>query len=254
MFLRSAVLVVVLMASATAAFAAAGLNMAWTNCVGEGTPVTLKTFACTSTAGTNQLVCSLIAPAGVDHFNGAEIYVDLITQATPLPDWWAMYTMSNGQTQCRTGLSANMTVSSSAVVCQDIWQGLAGGGMSGYALPSLALPTINPGNAAQYATIDAIAAVPPGSEQALTADTEYFLFNILINNSKSTGTGNCAGCLVPACLSFTRCQLTQPLPFDLVNISTPGVVSLVTWQGSGADCAAVPVRKATWGAIKSMYR
>jgi len=27
------------------------------------------------------------------------------------------------------------------------------------------------------------------------------------------------------------------------------------WQGgAGADCAAVPVRRTTWGAVKALYR
>ena len=30
--------------------------------------------------------------------------------------------------------------------------------------------------------------------------------------------------------------------------------NIVTWQGVGADCNAVPVRNATWGAVKSLYR
>ena len=251
--LRSAALVAILMFTATAAFAAASLNMAWTNCVGEGTPITNKTFACTATTGTNMLVCSVIAPADMHLFAAAELYVDLISQSTPLPAWWAMYSMSNGATQCRSALSANFVANGANAVCLDAWSSNGVGGIAGYANPTLALPTINGGNSAQYATIDLAAAVPAGSEVDLTAGAEYFLANVSFTNTKSTGTGSCAGCLDPVCLSFTRCTLYQPgLPDSYV--STPGVVSLVTWQGTGANCTAVPVRKATWGAIKSMYR
>jgi hypothetical protein len=39
-------------------------------------------------------------------------------------------------------------------------------------------------------------------------------------------------------------------------LDTPGPegANRATWQGSGADCDAVPVRARTWGLLKSLYR
>jgi len=251
LLLRSAALAAVLTISASAAFAQGSLNMAWTNCVGEGTPVTNMAFACNITTGSHTLVCSFIPGAAVPLFNGAEEYIDVITTTSPLPAWWAMSTMGNGGTQCRSGLSANFTINGSYVVCLDAWGGSGAGGVSAYANPIVALP--GNGSATNIVTIDVAGAVPTGSEQALASGTEYFLANVLINNTKSTGTGSCAGCTDPACLSFTRLSVTQPTGTPLYY-STPGVNSLVTWQGAGANCSAVPVRKSTWGSIKGMYR
>ena len=40
-----------------------------------------------------------------------------------------------------------------------------------------------------------------------------------------------------------------------LETSGPSHANWVTWRGgSGADCAAVPVRARTWGQIKSLYR
>ena len=253
--LRSAALVAVLMLSVTAAYAAGTLNMEWNNCTGEGNGAVNKTFACGVNTGTNVLVCSFVAPANVASFNGCEVLVDIITQTSPLPAWWTMYTMGDGSANCRSALSGNVTINGAYTVCQDVWAGNGVGGIAGYANPLVALPNV--GSATNRATIDFAAAVPGGAEQALTEGTEYFICNINIGNTKSTGTGNCAGCSDPACLSFTRLNVTQttnpPGQADF-TIATAGVNSLVTWQGAGANCAAVPVKKATWGAIKSMYR
>jgi hypothetical protein len=252
--LRSAAVAAVLMFAASAAFAAGSLNMSWTNCTGEGTPVTNKTFACAANTGTNLLVCSFVAPANLHQFAAAELFVDLISQSTPLPAWWAIYAMGNGGTQCRSALSVNFVQNASDVVCLDAWAAAGVGGIAAYANPIVALPTIDGSNSAQYATIDLAAAVPTGQEQDLTAGSEYFLANIAISNTKSTGAGSCAGCADPVCISFTRAVVQQPTGVGDFYISTPGVNSLVTWQGTGANCTAVPVKKATWGSIKSMYR
>jgi hypothetical protein len=244
------------MVSATAAYAAGTLNMEWNNCTGEGNGAINKTFACGVTTGTNSLVCSFVAPAGVNTFNGCEVLVDVITQTSPLPAWWAMYNpMSDGTTFCRSALSGNVVINAAYTVCQDVWAGIGVGGIAAYANPIVALPNV--GSSTNRATIDFAAAIPGGNEQALTEGTEYFICNINISNTKSTGAGSCAGCSDPACLSFTRLNVTQttvpPGQADF-TIATAGVNSLVTWQGTGADCAAVPVKRATWGAIKSMYR
>jgi hypothetical protein len=37
------------------------------------------------------------------------------------------------------------------------------------------------------------------------------------------------------------------------NPSSPGS-NIVTWQGIGPNCQAVPVKNATWGQVKTLYR
>ena len=252
LLLRSAATAALVLMTASMAHAQAALNMAWTDCVGDATPVTNMAFACNTNAGgvnAHTLVLSFIAPAGIDSLNGAEMWVDIISQSTPLPAWWNA--QSGG---CRAGAIGVNFAYGGAGTCIDSYTGAGVGGVAGWNVPVSWLPTINGSNSAQYTVLDFAAAVPQGSELACVQGSEYFVGNVSILNTKTTGTGLCAGCTDPVCLSFTRCLLTQPAPAIPIYISTPGTNSLVTWQGVGADCAAVPVRKATWGAIKSMYR
>jgi hypothetical protein len=37
------------------------------------------------------------------------------------------------------------------------------------------------------------------------------------------------------------------------NASSPGS-NIVTWQGAGPSCLAVPTKNVTWGQVKSLYR
>ena len=75
---------------------------------------------------------------------------------------------------------------------------------------------------------------------------------------EGSGVGSCAGCLRGACLVLNSVQLgrlpgASPTLVTVVPTSggTPGIA---TWQNGHAECAAVPVRNRTWGAIKSLYR
>jgi hypothetical protein len=249
--LGSVALVVALSVHAGYAYADGSLDMAWTDCVGDATPVTNMAFSCASNTGAHTLVCSFVAPTGITRFAGAEVFIDLISQSTPLPAWWGFYTAGS----CRQGsLAVNAGYTGSGAGCSNVWATAPGAGaIAGYGNPAVALPTITAGNSARYATLDAAFALSPGSEVALTAGTQYFLANVTLDNVGSTGVGSCAGCADPVCISFTRVLLSQPGQPDFY-LSTPGASSLVTWQGTGADCSAVPVRRATWGAIKSLYR
>ncbi len=232
--------------------AQAGLNMIWDQCLGDATTYTLnRSFACDLNTGSVQLVCSVVPPASVPSFSGAELFVDLITQASPLPDWWRYLNVGT----CRqSALSVNFNYSGAGTGCHDAWQGSGIGGLSSYGNPYVSLPTITPDLSTQYATIDLAGAIAGGGGRTLDAGTEYFLANIVIQLEKSTGAGACTGCSVPACISFTRLLMSQAGGGPDVYLSTPGTSSIVTWQGTGANCFAVPARHSTWGALKSLYR
>ena len=58
------------------------------------------------------------------------------------------------------------------------------------------------------------------------------------------------------CIVFNSAALSEPAPAPDAILSGPptGGRNVITWQGAGANCAAVPVRNRTWGQIKSLYR
>lgn len=236
----------------TASIASAGsgpvINFSWDNCTGDG-GVADKTFGCTTNSGTNIAHGSYIAPAGVDTMAGNDIVIDLISNSNPLPPWW---NFKNTGTCRATALSSTADFSS-ATNCLDYWQGQAGGGLASYFIGQgpVADPWVNP----QRARMIIAWGVAASSQGAITGGQEYGSFQMRISNAKSTGTGSCAGCLDPVCIVLNEIRLSRPGGTRAVPITTPGVRNSITWQGgAGANCAVVPVKNATWGQIKSLYR
>ncbi|HXJ68814.1 MAG TPA: hypothetical protein VNM39_07895, partial [Verrucomicrobiae bacterium] len=91
----------------------------------------------------------------------------------------------------------------------------------------------------------------------LLANASYTACRILL---RSTNTTTCNdGCATPACMVFNSLlvrRLHTPADEEIL-ISGPesGVSDRAVWQGgAGADCAAVPTRRTTWGAVKALYR
>jgi hypothetical protein len=90
----------------------------------------------------------------------------------------------------------------------------------------------------------------------LVANQEYFMVNVLIDNFNTTGGGGCAGCSQPVCIVLNSIDImtTQSVFTTLTSPSSPGS-NFATWQGgTGANCQSVPVKQATWGAVKALYR
>jgi hypothetical protein len=88
----------------------------------------------------------------------------------------------------------------------------------------------------------------------LDAGTEYYLVNVTINHAKTTGASACAGCTQSVCLGVRSVELIQPPSLPHYRIIASGAQNLLTWQGLPAACAATPVRNATWGQVKALYR
>jgi hypothetical protein len=248
--LLSASVMLVAMSAATSAMAA-GVNLAWTDCRGDG-GVSNRTFACAANTGSNTMVASFVAPAGVTNLSGNELVIDLISTTAPLPAWWAMKNVGS----CRaTSLSANAVISGAAVNCVDAFAGQGAGGIGAY---TQVAPgggwSISPIVESQHVRITIAMATPaPGP---IDLDVEYFSANIIFNNAKTVGTGACAGCADPVCIVLNSIKLTQPVGLGDTVLGFPASPgsNQITWQGAGADCNAVPVRNTTWGSVKSLYR
>ena len=242
--------VVAAMLCVASAASAAGVNLSWNNCAGEGTGTNNKTFACASNAGSNILVTSFTLDSDVGQVNGNELVLDVLTNQPAIPDWWAFRDVGT----CRiSALSSNMTANASDVVCVDWGAGQSAGGIGAY---SQELGSIDPSLLAQHRRIKIAVAVPIGAVTDLLANTEYFSCNITINNTKTVGAGACAGCTLPMCVVFNSLNVTTVGGANDTKLGQGASAgsNIVTWQNTGPDCQAVPTKNTTWGAVKALYR
>lgn len=227
---------------------AAGINLAWTTCHGDG-GVPNRTFACTANTGSNILVTSFVMDADAAQVSGNELVLDILTTSNPIPAWWQI----RSPEVCRpTALGFNVTANPNDVICVDWAAGQSSGGIGAY---SNEPGTVDGSVLNQHRRIKVAIAVPLPLPDLL-GNTEYFACNLTINNSKTVGLGSCAGCLEPVCIVFNSLLVTRPVGVGdilLGNGTTPGS-NIVTWQGTGPNCALVPTRNVTWGSVKSLYR
>src|SRR5689334_18110253 len=174
----------------TAGVAAAdpGCNIKWVNCFGDG-GTTNRNFACNTNSGSNILVGSYVLAEDMIATSGNEVVIDIAT-AGPLPAWWGF---KNAGTCRQSALSMNFTIPGSAVACADWASAQSAGGIGAYNI-GIAGPNT--------ARIVAAIAVPASALADQFAGQEYFSYNVGINNTKTVGTGSCAGCTVPACIVF----------------------------------------------------
>jgi len=97
----------------------------------------------------------------------------------------------------------------------------------------------------------------PQDAVALLGNASYTACRILL---RTTNTVSCNdGCSTPACMVFNSLLIRRfHTPADeeiLISGPEAGGSDRIVWQGgTGADCAAVPTRRATWGAVKALYR
>jgi hypothetical protein len=203
---------------------AAGVNMRWTSCFGDG-GVPNRNTACNSNVGSNRLVGSFVLDSDLPQVVALEFYIDVATASPTLPAWWQFKNTGS----CRAAsLSLNASADPSALNCVDWSSGQALGGLASYVVGFSGPNT---------ARITGEFAVAGASAADLVAGQEYFAFNALINNQKTVGTGACAGCTTPACVALNTVKVYQngnPLPVTQLTGPTNGFDShFVSWQGGG---------------------
>src|SRR5262245_53347036 len=156
-----------------------GLGLRWGDCSGGGGVVT-RAFACAVNTGSDEVVASLVAPAGITSLMSFEAEVEIIGQGgVPLADWWRV-----GTGACHSG--GLQVVSPTGTGTCDI-SGL-GGSSLGVEYPTP--PSANYERVRVFGVVD-------GTPVALVAGTEYEFFRLRINHTKSVGAGSCAGCNAP---------------------------------------------------------
>lgn len=225
----------------TSATAGEGINLRWSNCLTDA-GASNRSFACNTNLGSNVLVGSFELSSAVSNVSGQEITMDVQTDgAGALPAWWGF---KNAGTCRMTSLSINFVLPATAVNCLDWSDGQSAGGIAAY---NIGFTSVN------RARLLAVSAVPQSALANLNAGQEYFIFNLVINNQKTVGTGACVGCGTSANVVFGKLKVTTPVAsndFTLTNPSNGFDSNLATWQG-GFPTAT---RRQTWGAVKALYR
>ena len=253
LFVCAASLAIMLPRTTLAASATMGIALQWDNCYGGAGASTSKNFACASNTGTNLMYCSFVPPGGLTPVVAASGVIDIHSDQSALPPWWDITPLGGG-TDCRaaTTISASFDFTAGPFDCADFWGGQASGGVSSNFLQ------VSPDPA--RVRINWVCAVAAGSIPDSTM--HYYSCRIGVNNNKTTGAGNCAGCNFGACIRLSDTRLSQQPDAggDIYITSTPpgvaGAVQEIYWNTNPAapTCTFTPTRAQTWGQIKSLYR
>lgn len=245
-WLAGGLLAAMLSLGAPPARALEGLYLTWNDCALPGGGSSVQASPCDSDLGASALICALTAPAAIDSILGVEIVVDIQHQQEALPDWWR-FDLSG----CHAGELSASSNFGSFTLCQNLWQVQTSGGLQSY---TLGLPH----GQSNQARIRIAFGVPPDQRRAMNATDMYYAARILLSNA---GSSLCEGCDGAACLVLNSILIRRPPRPEgapsgdlLVTAPGPGGANWAVWQRSGASCQAVPVRKLTWGAVKSLYR
>jgi hypothetical protein len=234
---------------AAPAVAADNVYLSWSRCHGEGLGTQNRTFACDTNAGSEVLVCSFVSATDMHNVSGNEIVIDVLSEVDPLPPWWAF---KDPGTCRQSSLGINATANVSDVVCVDWASGQSTGGIGAY---NSEIGTIDPSLSSRHRRLKIALAVPFTSLATVVAGTEYYACNIIMDHAKTVGSGACGGCAGSVCLYLQYVKVTTINNVDDRTLDGTDLAgSIATWQGSGANCLLVPVKNATWGQVKALYR
>ena len=236
-----------------------GYDVSWNDCIGLPGAAANLDYACDGSRDGNpfKLVVTFVPPIELPNFAGVQVTLQFRTQSLQLlPDWWRL-----DQGECHEGAiefpSPRAGIGSGAIgVCIDPWASTDSVG-GGYQWRSG--ETEYGGTAPGFGTLKlAFASATP---VPLQPAQRYLLPPILID-PVATGEETCAGCELPGCIAVTQVELYQVVGSpggDIISMQYRPIERLfVTWQGGaigGSGCPAeVPAKRATWGAIKAIYR
>jgi hypothetical protein len=235
-----------------AARAAEGIYMTWDDCFQGPSATSNRAFACNSNSGQSELYVAFTMPQAANNVIAVEIVIDLQHASVALPDWWHLE--PNG---CRGN---ELTLDAAASfpgrsACTNMWQGA---GTPAIAQVADYIPS-QPGGAASQSRIKVTASVLPSDARILDATSMYYAARLTLKNTKTVGDMACTGCSDAACLvlnSILVGRLAGSVGGDyFLQTAGAGDANWARWQGgSGANCAAVPVKNRAWGQLKGLYR
>jgi len=235
---------IVTLGTAHAALAQEGINLSWSDCGTSG--VSNQNFACNANTGSvfrmfgSARVASAMSP--VAQWLST---VDVTADAATLPAWWQM---RNAGTCRQAAISYTVHRSLAPASCVDWELDTAVDAFYydiGYGGPN-------------HARMRVLGAGNPNSPVAFPANSENYLFSVAISRIKTVGAGSCAGCTVPACLTFQSVEFLYggftTSEQQVRTLTAPLSSAKITWQNGTGCFGAVPVRNGTWEGVKSLYR
>lgn len=220
------------------------VRLMWNQCGAAGTNA--RTFACNTNSGSDALILSFKPANATDAIYQFETSLTIGYQDfSVMPDWWSLAPV----TGCRRGtLTASAGFSSAGGACEDPWLG------QGFATVTVTQLNIMDG-ALRRLRVNVVAAIPLSAAAPLDPATEYYAARLTLNHQKTVGTGACGGCAQSMCIAFN-----SSASYTTANPDSPVRTALwtdfgesVVWNGTESCERLVPVRNATWGAIKSLY-
>ena len=225
---------------------AAGFNFSWDACTSESGTQN-KTFACDTNTGNDVLYGSFVLDADQTNFIGVEATVDFHAQSTNLPDWWQFVNAS----ACRQGgLSAGFDFTGDpGISCHDPWSASASGGVGGYHT-YWTTPQVPSGNTSDAQAL-LVGAVPHDNAAHLTAGTEYYAFKLALSSVKTVGTGACAGCSTPVCVTLSQIKVVGA-DNSAQLLTDPITAGTATWQSASQCPGSFASKNLTWGQIRSV--
>lgn len=264
--------VVLITLGAPQVLAAPGLDIAWfgatdaSKCPVNIGAMMVVTDPCDSNGRVHGFSLAFKAPAGISKLVGEQFTLDVQTASNVLPPWWDFQDRNDGLgllPGCRggdplMGLTSSFSFSTSrgtasTVTCKDYWQGAQSGTVFWY--PSRHGP--------EGMRLCGSFASDSASAGPLTANVEYFVGTGSFDTNHAVAdplatppVETCNGCQIPACAVFTSLLLQQPAgtPGGDVLISNDNQRRAIAWQDGIPFCYPTPVKRSTWGQVKSLYR
>jgi len=240
--------VALLVAGAPTASAQSGLNLFWDHCGADGGTTTML-FDCSTNAGAEVLIASVVIPADMPQFGATTAVFRVHVADSPSPPWWQV-----AAGQCRANAmwaSFDPTLFPASENCPSIWDDTV----------PLQVQAVQVGLGSwESFRVYSVAALPAGSEIPLLADgTERVVCRLLVQHANTVGTAACEGCRTGACILLDEMHLQQPAGMASYRLASPNWNSFVGYNadaqyGAPAIYCTTPALNRTWGAIKTLYR
>jgi hypothetical protein len=237
-----------------ASAASEGLNLSWDDCGGSGSSA--KSFACDTNDGQDLLVASIQIPSTMDSIFAFQAEIFTRTDLE-LPNWWRFNSPTTADICCPNPFCRDASVADVLIEPQTTHCTVP---LIADSDPPLDQSTFwwldqlnNPDGNSQRFFVNV--ALSGSHARAILPADEHYLFSFVIRHVATIGAGSCAGCDVPTCIALRKVTLFRDYVGHAVPVDGPLNRNFVTWQSLINDCAMItPVRKSTWGRIRSLYK
>jgi hypothetical protein len=211
------------------------VGLSWDGC---GSGVSIKTFACDTNVGGETVVVSFVAPLNLPKVAKAEVQMAVCFENLVSLGWWEV----QGFGVCRPGALTG-AIAPPDGDCAPIWDPAGG----------TTVQIIVPRGVTGLGgfEFDPIASLSDSSRTLdMARGQRYELMRLRIDNAQTVGAGACGGCSIGASIVANSVWLYST---DGHGYGTAGSTS-ISWQKPTNCIGFTPVRKSTWGAVKTLYR